>query len=189
LGAVVWTKLFLRSFIESNHLQFEEGQASNDVYFSYAALILATKISTLNEMLYNYRWDASGAISRTRGKYIDCLVKAMIHVKQELKNQNLWKENKKLFYRQFSCHISCEWNCCTQWQQRIRLYPVLEPEDWINLYLANFSPLFRKVKYKNGKKITRYFGGIIKKVKGEKSKKIYLFGMQIWSKKRNEKFS
>jgi hypothetical protein len=45
------------------------------------------------------------------------------------------------------------------------------------------SEFWKKVKYKNGKKVTRYFGGIIKKVKGEKSKKIYLFGVQIFHKK------
>jgi lipopolysaccharide biosynthesis glycosyltransferase len=45
------------------------------------------------------------------------------------------------------------------------------------------SEFWKKVKYKDGKKITRYLGGIIKKVKGEKSKKIYLFGVQIFYKK------
>jgi hypothetical protein len=43
---------------------------------------------------------------------------------------------------------------------------------------------FKKIKYKNGRKITRYLGGIIKKVKGENSKKFYLFGVQIFHKRK-----
>jgi hypothetical protein len=45
-----------------------------------------------------------------------------------------------------------------------------------------YKNFLKKIKYKNGKKVTRYFGGIIKKVKGEKSKKFYLFGVQIFHK-------
>jgi glycosyltransferase involved in cell wall biosynthesis len=185
LGATVWTKLFLRSFIESNHLQFEEGRASNDVYFSYVALILATRISTLNQMLYNYRWDASGAISRTRGNYVDCVVKAMIHVKQELKSHDLWKENKQLFYRQFSFLLREEMKRCPTWKLKGKTYSILEAEDYINLYLVKFSVLFRKVKYKNDQKITRYFCGIMKKITTPMTQKVYVFGIKVYYKKKN----
>jgi hypothetical protein len=175
--------MFLRSFVESNHLQFEEGQASNDVYFSYASLILASKISTLNEILYNYRRDASGAISRTRGNHIDCVAKAMIHVKQELKSHDLWKENKKLFYRQFYSIIKGEMKRCPTWKLKGKIYSILEAEDYINLYFVKFSGLFRKAKYKNGKKITRYFCGIIKKIKTPTIKQVYFIGLPIYYKK------
>jgi hypothetical protein len=50
--------------------------------------------------------------------------------------------------------------------------------------LKNINIDFKKIKYKNGKKVSRYFGGIIKKVKNQKSKKIYLFGVQIYHHKR-----
>jgi lipopolysaccharide biosynthesis glycosyltransferase len=46
------------------------------------------------------------------------------------------------------------------------------------------SEFWKKVKYKDGKEITHYLGGVIKKVKGEKSKKVYFLGMQVYHKKR-----
>jgi lipopolysaccharide biosynthesis glycosyltransferase len=67
-----------------------------------------------------------------------------------------------------------------------------EAEDNVNKLLVTDhmvqvlkNGFFKKVKkYKDGKKMTRYFGGIFKKIKSIQSKKYYLLGVQVWHKKR-----
>jgi glycosyltransferase involved in cell wall biosynthesis len=180
LGPQVWTKLFLRSFVERNGLQFEEWPAGNDYYFVYCSVTLASSISLSNDMLYNYRINAKGAISRTRGKHIACMVKAMAHIKEELKNRHIWDVNKSAFYRLFAKHMDYEMKQCSKWRYKLKFYAALDFEDLQRLYPA----LLSKVEYKAGRRIISYFGGVIRKVKSDRSSKYYLFGVQLWHRKK-----
>jgi lipopolysaccharide biosynthesis glycosyltransferase len=82
-------------------------------------------------------------------------------------------------------NVQCEnediwWNFVKAQQLYYKYFFFLKFKQAARKKLERF---LRKVKYKNGKKETRYLGGVIKKVKAEKSKKIYLFGVQIFNKK------
>lgn len=50
-----WTKLYRRSFIIQNNLEFMDLQRSNDLYFVSVAMVLASRITILEEKLVNYR--------------------------------------------------------------------------------------------------------------------------------------
>lgn len=49
---VPWSKLYLRSFIEKNHLQFDQVIASNDVMFSVKAGVFARSIDSTSDSIY-----------------------------------------------------------------------------------------------------------------------------------------
>lgn len=50
-----WTKLYRKSFITENNLEFMPLQRSNDLYFVSVAMVLAKRITILEEKLVNYR--------------------------------------------------------------------------------------------------------------------------------------
>lgn len=55
-SAVPWNKLFRRSFVEENHLQFQTLRKANDVYFVLSALYRAERIAIVPRSLINYRY-------------------------------------------------------------------------------------------------------------------------------------
>nr|WP_177297018.1 glycosyltransferase family 2 protein [uncultured Blautia sp.] len=55
-----WTKLFRREFILENHLEFMPLHRSNDLFFVCVSMVLAKRITVLEEKLVNYRkWENS----------------------------------------------------------------------------------------------------------------------------------
>lgn len=77
-----WNKLYLRSFIEDNGLQFEARKKCNDSYFVQLSVILASRMVYLNRRLVNYRVNnpnsLQGKKNESRESYIDC----RIHIKK-----------------------------------------------------------------------------------------------------------
>lgn len=67
---VPWNKLFLRSFIQENKLEFQPLRQANDVYFSMMALFLAKRMTVVPENLIYYRFfnasSLTGKVSETR---------------------------------------------------------------------------------------------------------------------------
>ncbi|MEG2533506.1 MAG: glycosyltransferase [Gordonibacter sp.] len=52
---VPWNKVFRRSFVEANKLEFQELKRTNDLLFVCSALVAANKIVAVHESLVNYR--------------------------------------------------------------------------------------------------------------------------------------
>ena len=50
-----WNKLFRKEFIERNNLLFQEISRTNDMLFTCSALVMAKRISVIDETLANYR--------------------------------------------------------------------------------------------------------------------------------------
>lgn len=57
---VPWNKLFLRGFIEYEHLQFSPTRTSNDIFFVFAAMACAQRIVRLKKNLVFYRRPNAG---------------------------------------------------------------------------------------------------------------------------------
>lgn len=57
-----WNKMFRRSFVEENRLQFQDRRNSNDTYFCACALLLAKRIVTVRERLVTYRVGREGSL-------------------------------------------------------------------------------------------------------------------------------
>lgn len=103
-----WDKLYLRSFVASNELRFQEQRTTNDMYFVYASLFKASKISPCNSFLYYQRRNVSGSLSATREKSWECFYNALCKLRDELKDMGMSEKYMEDFV-DYALH-SCLWN-------------------------------------------------------------------------------
>ena len=91
-----WDKLFKADFIKNNQLRFQALRQSNDTYFVYMALCLANKISVIDDVLITHRMHSS-SLEATRTKSPECFYKALVAVKKELEDRNLYQTYEQSF--------------------------------------------------------------------------------------------
>ncbi len=85
-----WDKLFKRSFVEENNLKFQEQRTTNDMLFVYSAVAKADSIVTMDEILVHHRL-AQGTLSVTREKSWHCFYDALVELKKQLEEWNLFE--------------------------------------------------------------------------------------------------
>ena len=95
-----WNKLFLKSFIEENNLEFQPIRKCNDFYFTNMAAFLAKRVYFLNKRFVYYRTNndnsLQGNINRDRSAIID----AEASVKNELKKRGIfYGKYKETYYK------------------------------------------------------------------------------------------
>lgn len=87
-----WGKLFRRSFIEENGLRFQEIARANDLLFTQLSLILAERLSIVNEALYYYRMDVSSSLQATVSQSPLLFLEAWLSFKSKVQELNLLDE-------------------------------------------------------------------------------------------------
>lgn len=99
-----WCKLFRRDFILDNGLRFQSLSTCNDVFFSYASMLLADRISILNECFITYRRNVSGSITSNRGEGYGNILEVGYALKNLLVRSGYYSSLRKSFYkRMYSC--------------------------------------------------------------------------------------
>jgi len=92
-----WNKMFRRSFVKENHLVFQEIKRTNDLYFTCTALVCAKKITTLKEVMVNYRVGAGGSCQNTNTKAPLDFYHAFLKLKGYLEEKGIYEEVKQSF--------------------------------------------------------------------------------------------
>ncbi len=105
-----WDKLFRRTFIQKNNLEFQEIESTNDACFVYCALALAQKISFSDKVLAHHRYHPN-SISTTRSKYPHNAALAHEAIKKRLENEEVWS-HIYIPFLDWGC-IHLRWNYCT----------------------------------------------------------------------------
>ena len=90
-----WDKLYRRSFVEAHELQFQEQRTTNDMLFVFSALVLAERISVVEEVLAHQRRDSSDSLSKTRENSWWCFHDALVALRQRLRREGLFEELKQ----------------------------------------------------------------------------------------------
>lgn len=103
-----WDKLYLREFVEKHQLKFQEQRTSNDMLFVFSALISATKIAVLHEVLAHQRRDAKDSLSKTRENSWWCFYDALKALKETMLCMGKYQELEK-DYINYALHFSL-WN-------------------------------------------------------------------------------
>lgn len=103
-----WDKLFKKSFIKNNHLRFQDIRTNNTMYFVYTALLKADRITILYDTLYYHRINVANSLTNTRELSYDNFIKALQHLKNELKAMKIYDEYKRDFVN-YALHI-CLYN-------------------------------------------------------------------------------
>lgn len=66
-----WNKLYLRQFVQNNHLKFEEISSTNDITFAAVSAAVAQKIVVIEKDFYTYRVGHSDTISSKKSKNLN----------------------------------------------------------------------------------------------------------------------
>ena len=92
-GPAAWNKLFRRSFVEENGLDFQAVRNGNDVFFVECALCYAKRITVINERLVYYRKDQQHSLLGTIEKAPLSAILAWGDVREHLRQNNILPEN------------------------------------------------------------------------------------------------
>jgi glycosyltransferase involved in cell wall biosynthesis len=175
--------LYKRHFIAQKEIKFPEGLFFEDNVFFIKAITQACNIGINFSKLYLRRLHHEQITQNWNKHFSDYLkiVDMVLTYLQSIKVDEEIYQKYRNNYLGGCCNIYNNFDKRDQKKYARQLSRVFKKYHY---EMHTETGFLKKVKYKNGKKITRYLGGIIKKVKSEKSKKIYLFGVQIYHKKR-----
>lgn len=134
-----WDKLYLRSFVTSNNLYFQEQRTTNDMYFVYISLFKASRISTCDNFLYYQRRNVSGSLSATREKSWECFYNALCKVREELIDMGVFEKYKANFV-DYALN-NCLWNLNTLSENAgVKLFDKLKSEWFKELGIVDAPP-------------------------------------------------
>lgn len=95
---VPWNKMFKRSFVEKNHLRFQELKQANDTYFVMMALFLAERITTVDRKPIYYRFNNANSLTGKASDTVLCVYESYVKVYDELeKSKNFTEEIRQSF--------------------------------------------------------------------------------------------
>lgn len=103
-----WDKLFRREFVHANGILFQSIRTSNDLFFTFTALVKAKRISTLSRTLIHQRVGIKNSLSVTREKSWDCFYQALLALREELVRVGVYEEVERSFVN-YALHFSL-WN-------------------------------------------------------------------------------
>ena len=89
-----WDKLFKRSFIESNRLRFQNTRIYNDMFFVFAACLMAKRISYIDSILIHQRKRGGGSLSDAPSAHWESIFLALEKVNELIINEDLSDEIK-----------------------------------------------------------------------------------------------
>ena len=92
-----WDKLYKRSFIEKTGIRFQPLRTTNDLFFVCAAVLSASRISYIQDVLVHHRVGMETSLSVTREKSWDHFIQALNALKEFLLEKNLYDHFKQDF--------------------------------------------------------------------------------------------
>lgn len=102
-----WDKLFRRSFVTEQQLQFQEQRTSNDLLFVFSAIVLAERI-TVEPKIYAHHRRIGGSLSVTREKSWGCFHDALVALREQMQKSGIYDRFERDF-KNYYVHFSL-WN-------------------------------------------------------------------------------
>ena len=96
-----WDKLFRTEFINENNIRFQSINNTNDQQFTYTALCLAKRITTINKRLVIKRHLRKNSISSNRNKDPTCYLSSFAKIKSNLEKYDMFNLVKESFWKNF----------------------------------------------------------------------------------------
>ncbi|MGI6216288.1 MAG: glycosyltransferase family 2 protein, partial [Coriobacteriales bacterium] len=106
-----WDKLFRRSFVEKNRLDFQSQRTTNDAFFVFMAVAIAEKITVIEDGLAYHRINNGSSISNTRELSYMCAFNAMDKIRARLLEDGIFETYEQSFVN-WQVHFSM-WNFST----------------------------------------------------------------------------
>ena len=125
-----WDKLYRRSFVTENHLQFQEQRTTNDLYFATTSILKAERITFLPDYLYYQRRNNPQSLTETRHLSWECFYHALTKVRSELISMGIYDDYEKYFIN-FALR-RCIWNLTTIQEKEAALLFDRLREEWFD---------------------------------------------------------
>ncbi len=92
-----WDKLHRKKFLDEVNLRFQELSSTNDLFFVCAIVLMAKRISVLDEVLVHHRTGDTNSISNSREKSWDNFLCALEALETFLRNKGLYDRFRRDF--------------------------------------------------------------------------------------------
>ncbi len=98
----IWNRIFKRSLVEQYHLRFQSQVSSNDMYFSFAALIYSNQITFINRTLVHHRVNDQRSLSNLKNQLTNKIdiCTALDHLRKKLPTK-VFVSLKKEYYTHY----------------------------------------------------------------------------------------
>ena len=100
-----WDKLFNRKFIEKNGLKFQGTRIFNDMYFTYAAILSAERITFLSSVLMCQRVNRPDSITSKVPKHWPCIIEALGKLKSFCEDKELFSKTLSRVFQAYALHM------------------------------------------------------------------------------------
>ena len=100
---MAWNKLYRRTFLDKHNLQFQSIKYTDDAYFTFANMVLAERITVLNEYLCYYRVNTHSNQTAGLANYPDSAYLPYVALKDSLIKWGIYDSVKRSF---INCAIS-----------------------------------------------------------------------------------
>ncbi len=132
-----WDKLFRTDFIREQHLRFQNLRSSEDASFCFMSIILAQKISIVDNILVHHR-KTPGSVSNTREQTWSCFYDALLDLRRQLKQHHLYRRFERDFIN-YALNFSL-WHLTTlTGSAYFELYDQLKTSWWHELKVDRHS--------------------------------------------------
>lgn len=92
--SVPWNKMYRKSFVEKNNLEFEDRIRANDQYFVLQAFALAERITLVRKHLIRYRISQASNLTASLSDTPLCIYEALLHTKEVLEQRGIFADEK-----------------------------------------------------------------------------------------------
>lgn len=134
-----WTKLYLRSFIEKHHIQYQSLYSTNDAHFSMMAIAHAQRICAIDEVLVHYRTNTGSNLQSTKEKSPNDVYEAFLHTKKELEKLDLYKTFETAFVAKALESMFRQLDTLKTFAALEPFYTLLQMEGFKELGIEGFS--------------------------------------------------
>lgn len=117
-----WNKLISRELVEKNQIRFQEIFRTNDLLFVASCMVLADRITVLEEKLVYYRVGMKNSCQSTNARYPKDFLKAFYAVKDFLEEKGIYETVEKSFLNQALSGCIYNLNSIQDPQAREELY-------------------------------------------------------------------
>ena len=93
-----WNKIYRADFIKEHHLEFQDTQRANDVFFFMVAVCLAKRIAVLDEVLVHYRVGIEENLQSNNKKSPTDYLKALDKARTRLEEEGVFQKFEKCFF-------------------------------------------------------------------------------------------
>lgn len=132
LTPVPWNKLYLKSLIIDNGIEFPLINICEDIAFVQACVACAKRIVVCDKELINYRYNRPESMATYRTHFAIDVVKSCMYLKNFLESKGFYQELERAYIKAFKNYIRWEVAQCNDKQYKAFLeeFKKLMPNDW-----------------------------------------------------------